>query len=189
MLLFCVEVLQERTRVMTPSPHKVIARVQRHPRHPGGVQECRCCCSRAGCGGRSGQERVPHAALQARIIINVTAFHNSFYIAPLLWRLARRHVTYLSSDVTRLPLSVVACQHGAALGSCIHAAVAAEVYSGVAAAADRMGSTLREVYQPNESRALEYDLLYTEYDLPPLPPSNAPSVSFTTTTLENQDVL
>ena len=95
-------------------------------------------------------------------------------------------MTYPCSDVTRLPLAVVACQHGAALGSCIHAAVAAHVYSGVAHAADRMGSTLREVYQPNEARALEYDLLFTEYALPP---SNAPSVSFTTTILENQGVL
>ena len=80
-------------------------------------------------------------------------------------------MTYLCSDVTRLPLAVVACQHGAALGSSIHAAVAAHVYSGVAQAADRMGSTLREIYQPNEARALEYDLLFTEYDPPSCPPS------------------
>jgi L-ribulokinase len=37
------------------------------------------------------------------------------------------------------------------------------MYTDVAAAAERMGSTHRAVYQPNESRALEYDELFREY--------------------------
>jgi L-ribulokinase len=76
------------------------------------------------------------------------------------------HVTFLCSDVTRLSLSIIACDYGAALGSCIHAAVAAAAYPSVAAAADRMGRIHRDVYQPNEARALEYDALFAECVIP-----------------------
>ena len=72
------------------------------------------------------------------------------------------HLTLPFSDVTRLPLSLIACDYGPALGSCIHAAAAAAAYPSVAAAADRMGRTHRDVYQPNHARALEYDALFAE---------------------------
>jgi L-ribulokinase len=66
------------------------------------------------------------------------------------------------SDVTRLPLSIGSSQ-GPALGSAIHAAVAAGAYPDVPAAASVMGSRREAVYTPDETRATAYDALYAEY--------------------------
>jgi L-ribulokinase len=67
------------------------------------------------------------------------------------------------SDVTRLPLSTIDTDQGPALGSAIHAAVAAGLYPNVNAAAEKMGKVLKHVYTPNEERAKQYDKLYREY--------------------------
>ncbi|MFX0537099.1 ribulokinase [Ornithinimicrobium sp. Y1847] len=67
------------------------------------------------------------------------------------------------SDVTRLPLSTIATDQGPALGSAIHAAVAAGAYPDVRAAADAMGKVDRAVYTPDEERAQAYDRLFAEY--------------------------
>jgi L-ribulokinase len=67
------------------------------------------------------------------------------------------------SDVTRLPLGTIVSEQGPALGSAIHAAVAAGAYPDVRAAAAAMGSVRRGVYQPIEENAAVYDLLYEEY--------------------------
>jgi L-ribulokinase len=67
------------------------------------------------------------------------------------------------SDVTRLPLSIVASTQGPALGSAIHAAVAAGAYPDVRAAAAAMGRREPAVYTPDESRGAAYDALYAEY--------------------------
>jgi L-ribulokinase len=67
------------------------------------------------------------------------------------------------SDVTRLPLSVIGSDQGPALGSAIHAAVAAGAYRDVRAAAAVMGKVRRGVYTPDESAARAYDDLYAEY--------------------------
>ena len=67
------------------------------------------------------------------------------------------------SDVTRLPISTIDTDQGPALGSAIHAAVAAGVYSNVNQAADVMGRVNQHVYTPNEERAKQYDALYREY--------------------------
>ena len=67
------------------------------------------------------------------------------------------------SDVTRLPLSVLDSDQGPALGSAIHAAVAADAYPDVRAAAQSMGRVRRGVYQPDEEQAKGYDRLYAEY--------------------------
>ena len=69
----------------------------------------------------------------------------------------------LYSDVTRLPLSVIDSEQGPALGSAIHAAVAAGAYESVHVAAEHMGRVRSGVYQPNEERAKQYDRLYAEY--------------------------
>ena len=71
----------------------------------------------------------------------------------------------LYSDVTRLPLSVIDSEQGPALGSAIHAAVAAGEYASVHDAAEAMGRVKRAVYMPDEARASQYDRLYAEYDL------------------------
>lgn len=71
----------------------------------------------------------------------------------------------LYSDVTRLPLSVIDSEQGPALGSAIHAAVAAGAYTSVHDAAEAMGRVKRAVYTPDETRASQYDRLYAEYYL------------------------
>jgi L-ribulokinase len=67
------------------------------------------------------------------------------------------------SDVTRLPISTIDTDQGPALGSAIHAAVAAKVYPNVNQAAEVMGRVNKHVYTPNEERARQYDALYREY--------------------------
>jgi L-ribulokinase len=67
------------------------------------------------------------------------------------------------ADVTRRPLSVIGSDQGPALGSAIHAAVAAGAYPDVPAAADAMGRIHSDVYQPDAARADVYDELYAEY--------------------------
>jgi L-ribulokinase len=69
------------------------------------------------------------------------------------------------SDVLRMPIHTTASTQGPALGSAIHAAVAAGAYESVRAAADKMGKLNRDVYTPNAEAADAYDALYAEYDL------------------------
>jgi L-ribulokinase len=69
----------------------------------------------------------------------------------------------LYADVTRRPLSVLTSEQGPALGSAIHAAVAAGAYPDIRAASAAMGKVERSVYVPNEQRADAYDALYAEY--------------------------
>jgi L-ribulokinase len=67
------------------------------------------------------------------------------------------------ADVTRLPLSVIDSEQGPALGSAIHAAVAAGAYADVPTAAKAMGKVRRGVYLPDERRAAAYDDLFAEF--------------------------
>jgi L-ribulokinase len=69
----------------------------------------------------------------------------------------------LYSDVTGLPLSLVDSEQGPALGSAIHAAVAARCYPDVPAAAGAMGRVTRGVYRPDPSTRAVYDRLYAGY--------------------------
>ena len=69
------------------------------------------------------------------------------------------------ADVTRLPLSVVTSAQGPAVGSAIHAAVAAGAYPDVHLAAEAMGSVQRAVFTPDDKRAETYDALFGEYTL------------------------
>jgi L-ribulokinase len=69
----------------------------------------------------------------------------------------------LYSDVTRLPLSTIVSEQGPAVGSAIHAAVAAGAYEDVRAAARAMGRRVVAAYTPDEDAALRYDALYREY--------------------------
>jgi L-ribulokinase len=67
------------------------------------------------------------------------------------------------ADVCRRPLSVIDSDQGPALGSAIHAAVAAGVHPDVAAASSAMGRLRRGAYTPDPTRAAAYDELYAEY--------------------------
>ena len=69
----------------------------------------------------------------------------------------------LYSDVTRLPISIAGSPHAPAVGSAIHAAVAAGAYPDVRAAAAAMGRRDVAVYTPDEGRAAAYDALYRHY--------------------------
>jgi L-ribulokinase len=67
------------------------------------------------------------------------------------------------ADVTGRPLSIIESGQGPALGSAIHAAVAAGEYDDVTAASEAMGGARHDVYVPDESRQKDYDALYSEY--------------------------
>jgi L-ribulokinase len=69
------------------------------------------------------------------------------------------------SDVLRRPLSALTSEQGPALGSAIHAAVAAGAYPDVHAASAAMGRVERAVYVPDEAAADVYDELFAEYTL------------------------
>ena len=66
-------------------------------------------------------------------------------------------------DVLDRPVSLMESEQGPAVGSAIHAAVAAGVYPDVAAAAAAMGSKRTAAYTPDPDRAKAYDALYAEY--------------------------
>src|SRR3954468_2517725 len=67
------------------------------------------------------------------------------------------------ADVTRLPLSVIGSAQGPAVGSAMHAAVAAGAYPDIHAAAEAMGTVRGGVYVPADGRARAYDALFAEY--------------------------
>jgi L-ribulokinase len=69
------------------------------------------------------------------------------------------------ADVLRRPVSVAASDQGPALGSAIHAAVAAGAYPDVKTAAEAMGGVHTAAYHPDSARADVYDQLYAEYRL------------------------
>jgi L-ribulokinase len=67
------------------------------------------------------------------------------------------------ADVLRRPLSITGSAQGPAVGSAIHAAVAAGAYPDIHAAASAMGRKQQGVYQPDPQRADAYDALFAEY--------------------------
>jgi L-ribulokinase len=67
------------------------------------------------------------------------------------------------ADVMRRPLCMIGTDQGPALGSAIHAAVAAGAYPDVPAAAQAMGIKHDNVYRPDPASADVYDELYAEY--------------------------
>lgn len=67
------------------------------------------------------------------------------------------------SDVTNLALSTIGSDQGPALGSAIHAAVAAGEYPDVHSASEAMGRVERGRYVPVPENVTAYDALYAEY--------------------------
>lgn len=67
------------------------------------------------------------------------------------------------ADVLGMPLSVIDSEQGPALGSAMHAAVAAGAYPDIQAAAARMGKIRKSVYAPIAANQKIYDQLYAEY--------------------------
>ncbi len=67
------------------------------------------------------------------------------------------------SDVLNVPISTIGSAQGPALGSAIHAAVAAGAYPSVREAAAAMGKRNQAVYRPDPAAAAVYERLYAEY--------------------------
>ncbi|MEV4013201.1 ribulokinase [Nonomuraea angiospora] len=77
--------------------------------------------------------------------------------------LKNRFLMQVYADVLRRPLSVIGSDQGPALGSAIHAAVAAGAYPDIQEAAAAMGKRTEAAYVPDEASADAYDRLYAEY--------------------------
>lgn len=74
-----------------------------------------------------------------------------------------RMLMQIYADVTGRPLSLLDAEQGPALGSAMHAAVAAGAYPSIHEAAQQMGKIQRGVYTPNSQAQRAYDRLYAEY--------------------------
>jgi L-ribulokinase len=74
-----------------------------------------------------------------------------------------RLLMQIYADVLRRPIYVTTSDQGPALGSAIHAAVAAGLHADVAAAAAVMGRVDETAYLPEPARADVYDELFAEY--------------------------
>jgi L-ribulokinase len=74
-----------------------------------------------------------------------------------------RLLMQIYADVLRRPIYVTTSDQGPALGSAIHAAVAAGLHADVAAAAAVMGRIDETAYLPEPARADVYDELFAEY--------------------------
>lgn len=72
-------------------------------------------------------------------------------------------IMQIYSDVLNMPLSVATSEQGPALGSAIHAAVAAGVFADLPTAAKTMGAREVAVWRPDPERAKVYERLYGEY--------------------------
>jgi len=74
-----------------------------------------------------------------------------------------RLLMQIYADVLRRPVSVASSDQAPAVGSAIHAAVAAGLHADVAAASAVMGSSEQAAYLPDPARADAYDELFAEY--------------------------
>jgi L-ribulokinase len=72
-------------------------------------------------------------------------------------------IMQIYADVTRRALHLTESEQGPALGSAMHAAVAAGAYPDIGAASAAMGRVRRDVYVPDDARADAYDALYEHY--------------------------
>src|SRR5690606_16248822 len=77
--------------------------------------------------------------------------------------LKNRFLMQIYADVLRRPLSAIGSDQGPALGSAIHAAVAAGAYPDITHAAAAMGKRTPRAFVPDPARADAYDRLYAEY--------------------------
>ena len=74
-------------------------------------------------------------------------------------------VMQIYADVLGVPVRVVDCEQGGALGSAIMGAVAAGAYPSFEQAIRTMGAPVLRVYAPKEKNAAVYHALYAEYKL------------------------
>ncbi len=72
-------------------------------------------------------------------------------------------VMQVYADVLRRPLHVISSPHAPALGSAMHAAVAAGAYPDIVSAAAAMAAVERDAWKPDQQRADAYDELFDIY--------------------------
>jgi L-ribulokinase len=72
-------------------------------------------------------------------------------------------VMQIYADVCRRHIHLIESEQGPALGSAMHAAVAAGVHPDIRAAAAAMGRIRRDAFVPDQARAAAYDELYGHY--------------------------
>jgi L-ribulokinase len=72
-------------------------------------------------------------------------------------------VMQIYADVTRMRLHAIGSDQGPAVGSAMHAAVAAGVHPDIQAAAAAMGSLRRDAFVPDPAAADVYDALFEHY--------------------------
>ncbi|HIY67463.1 MAG TPA: anhydro-N-acetylmuramic acid kinase, partial [Candidatus Agrococcus pullicola] len=110
---------------------------------------------------------VEATAFGARVIVE--AFNDAgvkverFFAAGGLLRNPQLMQTY--ADVLRMPITVAESEQAPALGSAIHAAVAAGAYPDIVAASAAMGSARVDAYVPDASNADVYDEMFGDYML------------------------
>lgn len=75
-----------------------------------------------------------------------------------------KFVMQIYADVLKFPIHIIRSQQGPALGSAIHAAVAAGAYPDIQHAAKAMGGVEEDFYVPIASNSFIYDKLYSLYN-------------------------
>ncbi len=75
-----------------------------------------------------------------------------------------KFVMQIYADVLNMPITIIKSAQGPALGSAIHAAVAAGSYKDVQSAAAAMGGVAQDRYKPISANAKVYDQLYKHYN-------------------------
>ncbi|MDO3700204.1 ribulokinase [Micromonospora sp. C28SCA-DRY-2] len=76
---------------------------------------------------------------------------------------SNRLLMQIYADVTNRPLGIIGSAQGPALGSAIHAAVAAGAYPSIHQASAAMGRVHEGAYRPDPDNVRAYDALFTEY--------------------------
>lgn len=77
--------------------------------------------------------------------------------------LRNEHLMQTYADVLGMPIDVAVSEQAPALGSAIHAAVAAGVFPDITAAAEVMGAVERERYVPDAASVAAHDEIYRDY--------------------------
>jgi L-ribulokinase len=72
-------------------------------------------------------------------------------------------VMQIYANILNRPIDVINSEQGSALGSAIHAAVAAGVYKNIEEAASKMGGRQVAKFSPDPTTTLVYDQLYSQY--------------------------
>jgi L-ribulokinase len=108
---------------------------------------------------------IESTAFGARVIIDNFDNHgvpvNELVIAGGLQK--NKMLMQIYADITGRPLSIVDSDQAPALGSAIHAAVAAGAYASITEAAENMGKIRQNVYTPIANHQKIYDQIFNEY--------------------------